>query len=322
MNALHIRHLSHRFGLTEVLAGIGLDLFAGETLALVGPSGCGKSTLLHIVAGLITPSEGKVHSTFRGIGCVFQQPRLMPWKTAIDNIALGQKALGVPLAARRQQSAELAQRLGLAADDMEKYPHELSGGMQSRVALGRALAVAPDLLLLDEPFSALDVGLKLELYQLLRDQTQQRGTAVLMITHDLMEAVRLADRIVMMAPDPGRLVREFPMALPQAARHDAWVYQTTGELMQADEVRRGFGLPAADAGVAAACRTYDAASAQGRGAHACLDRDGHRQDSQCHDMSSADGRAPRHAAEQDAQRMQDVPDAHDAHAGRGHRGCA
>ncbi|SHG93505.1 ABC transporter ATP-binding protein [Pollutimonas bauzanensis] len=242
MNALHIRHLAHRYGLTQVLAGVGLDLSAGETLALVGPSGCGKSTLLHIVAGLLRPSEGVVSSGFRGVGCVFQQPRLMPWKTALDNISLGLKALGVPAAARRRQAAALAGRLGLDAQDAHKYPHELSGGMQSRVALGRALALAPDLLLLDEPFSALDIGLKAELYGLLREQVAQRGTAVLMITHDLMEAVRLADRIIMMAPGPGRLVCEFSMALPQAGRTDAWVYQTTGELMQAEQVRIGFGL--------------------------------------------------------------------------------
>ncbi len=150
--ALTIRRLGHRYALTSVLSGVDLDLRAGETLALVGPSGCGKSTLLHIVAGLIEPSEGRVQSAFRGIGCVFQQPRLMPWKNAVDNIALGMKALRVPAAARRRHAREWAARLGLAAEDEHKYPHELSGGMQSRVALGRALAVAPELLLLDEPF--------------------------------------------------------------------------------------------------------------------------------------------------------------------------
>lgn len=242
MSILNIRGLGHRYGLTEVLAGVSLDLYAGQTLALVGPSGCGKSTLLHIVAGLHAPTEGLLESSFRGVGCVFQQPRLMPWKSALDNIALGLKALGVPGAARRRQAGALAARLGLDDADMRKYPHELSGGMQSRVALGRALALAPGLLLLDEPFSALDVGLKAELYGLLREQVVRRGTAVLMITHDLMEAVRLADRIIMMAPDPGRLVREFSVALPQDARTDAWVYQTTGELMQVEEVRIGFGL--------------------------------------------------------------------------------
>ncbi|THF64125.1 ABC transporter ATP-binding protein [Pseudothauera rhizosphaerae] len=242
MNALHIRHLYHRYGLTEVLADVGFDLYAGETLALVGPSGCGKSTLLHVVAGLLRPSEAVISSTFRGIGCVFQEPCLMPWKTALDNIALGLKALGVPKAARRRQAAALGLRMGLGEEDLAKYPHELSGGMQSRVSLARALVLSPDLLLLDEPFSALDVGLKAELYGLLREQVARRGTAVLMITHDLMEAVRLADRIIMMVPAPGRLVREFVLELAREERTDAWVYRTTAELMQAEEVRIGFGL--------------------------------------------------------------------------------
>lgn len=246
MSVLRIRHLYHRYGLTEVLADVGLDLHAGETLALVGPSGCGKSTLLHIVAGLLTPSEAEMQSTFRKVSCVFQEPRLMPWKTALDNIALGLKALRVPKTSRRQQAAELAGRMGLATGDLEKFPHELSGGMQSRVSLARALATNPDLLLLDEPFSALDIGLKAELYGLLTEQVGRFNTAVLMITHDLMEAVRLADRILMMVPEPGRLVREFPLAIPQAQRSSTWVYQTTAELILQDEVRIGFGLSEGD----------------------------------------------------------------------------
>ncbi|KAA0889284.1 ABC transporter ATP-binding protein [Pusillimonas sp. ANT_WB101] len=242
MNTLEIRRLVHRYALTEVLDGINLDLRAGETLALVGPSGCGKSTLLHIVAGLINASEGTVTSSFRDTACVFQQPRLMPWKNTVDNIALGLQAKGVSKARRREQGSKMALRLGLAVEDLDKYPHELSGGMQSRVALGRALALEPDLLLLDEPFSALDIGLKLELYRLLRHQVEQAGAAVLMITHDLMEAVRLADRVLMMAPNPGRFVREFTFSRVQADRDDSYIYQTTGQMMQADEVRIGFGL--------------------------------------------------------------------------------
>jgi len=247
MSALHLHQLSHRYGLTEALSGVDLALHGAETLALVGPSGCGKSTLLHIVAGLLTPSEGRVDNSFRGMACVFQQPRLMPWKTAAGNIALGLKSLGLSASARRQRAAQWGERLGLTPDDLRKYPHALSGGMQSRVALGRALAMAPDLLLLDEPFAALDVGLKLEFYALLRKQVEQGGTAVLMITHDLMEAVRLADRIVMMAAQPGRILLEFPVTLPQAQRDELWVHQTTAQWLQTPEVRAGFGLPDAPA---------------------------------------------------------------------------
>jgi len=242
MSVLSLHRLGHRFGLAPVLSGVSLDLHSGETLALVGPSGCGKSTLLHIVAGLLAPSEGQVRSAFRGVGCVFQQPRLMPWKSAADNIALGLKGLGMPAAARRRRALDWAARMGLAEEDVRKYPHELSGGMQSRVALGRALAVAPDLLLLDEPFSALDVGLKQELYVLLRKQVEQAGTAVLMITHDLMEAVRLADRIAVMTAGPGRVLGEFAVERPQSMRTEAWIHRMTADLMGAAVVRESFGL--------------------------------------------------------------------------------
>ncbi|VUZ27655.1 Vitamin B12 import ATP-binding protein BtuD [uncultured Comamonas sp.] len=240
---LEIRHLTHRYALEDVLRDVNLDLYAGETLALVGPSGCGKSTLLHIIAGLLTPTQGQVQSGFRGLGCIFQQPRLMPWKDALGNIALGLKALGVPGHRRRTQATQLALRLGLAEADLGKYPHALSGGMQSRVALARALVTQPDLLLMDEPFAALDVGLKHELYGLLREQVALRGTAVLMITHDLMEAVRLADRIVVMAPQPGRVLRSFMVPLPQEERSEAWIYERTARLVQMPDVRESFGLP-------------------------------------------------------------------------------
>ena len=246
MSALQIRDLRHRYGATEVLAGINLDLHAGEVLALLGPSGCGKSTLLHIVAGLLIPSEAILHSSFNRLSCVFQEPRLMPWKTALDNIALGLKAQGVARTDRRARATELGARMGLGPDDLDKYPHELSGGMQSRVSLARALVIGPDLLLLDEPFSALDVGLKAELYALLVDQVRRFRTAVLMITHDLMEAVRLADRILMMAPEPGRLVHEVSLNAAQEARSSTWVYQSSAALMQEEAVRMGFGLVPAE----------------------------------------------------------------------------
>lgn len=242
MSTLQIRQLQHKYALTEVLSDIHLDLTAGETLALVGPSGCGKSTLLHIIGGLLTPSDGLIKQGFKKTVCMFQEPRLLPWKTAEDNITLGLKAANTPKQLRQQHARQIAATLGLTLEDLTKYPHELSGGMQSRIALGRALIILPDLLLLDEPFSALDIGLKLELYTLLRQHITERNSAVLMITHDLMEAVRLADRIVMMAPAPGRLIAEFKMQRPHAERSDAWIYHTTAELMANDSIRMGFGL--------------------------------------------------------------------------------
>lgn len=237
--ALDVAGLSHGYALKPVLENIELRLAAGQRMALVGPSGCGKTTLLHLCAGLSPVQNGSVRCTFRTPACVFQQPRLLPWKHAADNIALGLKARGMARRERPGRVAEFARRLGLSADDLEKYPHQLSGGMQSRVALARALILAPDLLLLDEPFAALDIGLKSELYRLLL----QQNSALLMITHDLMEAVRLADTLLVMAPDPGRIAYRTSLPRAPAERDDGFVYRYTAELLQRPEVRHSFGLP-------------------------------------------------------------------------------
>ncbi|WP_454456022.1 ABC transporter ATP-binding protein [Thauera phenylacetica] len=242
---LRVHGLSHAFARDEVLSGIHFRVRAGEVVALVGPSGCGKTTLLHLAAGLLTVQEGRVDNGFASTAFMFQQPRLLPWKTALDNVALGLKAAGMKRAERHFRARELALRLGLAHRDLDKFPHQLSGGMQSRVALARALVLAPELLLLDEPFSALDVGLKEELYRLLLDHQAERAMGVLMITHDLMEAVRLSDAILLMAPEPGRIVCRFELDRPASRRDDAWVYRHTAELLQTPEVRTSFGLPAA-----------------------------------------------------------------------------
>ncbi len=248
---LRVQGLGHAYALRTVLAGIDFELPAGQVAALVGPSGCGKTTLLHLVAGLLPVRVGRLVSDFAVPAAVFQQPRLLPWKRALDNIALGLKAQGLARRERKQRAFELGLRVGLAANDLEKYPHQLSGGMQSRVALARALVMEPDLLLLDEPFSALDIGLKAELYALLAEHLAKRTMAVLMITHDLMEAVRLSDQLLVMAPDPGRIVARFELARPALARDDAFVHRHTAELLQHPSVRASFGLPALGAAAGA-----------------------------------------------------------------------
>ena len=239
---LTVRHLSHSFGITEVLRDIDLNVQSGQIMALVGPSGCGKTTLLHLCAELAEPSGGRIENGFQHTAFMFQQPRLLPWKSTLDNIALGLKARRIGRPQRERTASQMGLRLGLTKEDLEKFPHELSGGMQQRVSLARSLVLEPDLLLLDEPFSALDVGLKSELYGLLVEQLIEREAAVLMITHDLMEAVRLSDTILVMAADPGRIVHRFNLEVPLGERHDDWVYQTTASFMKNDEVRESFGL--------------------------------------------------------------------------------
>ena len=200
--ALVVRDLEHAFATRTVLEGVSLRLPAGETLALVGPSGCGKSTLLHLCAGLLDVRSGEIHNGFARTAMLFQQPTLLPWKTTLDNIALGLKAQGVPGRERLAQATRMGNLLGLDDVALAQFPHQLSGGMQSRAALARALVLSPDLLLLDEPFAALDIGLKAQMHQLLMQEQRSRGLAVLMITHDVTEAVTLADRVLVMAANP------------------------------------------------------------------------------------------------------------------------
>ncbi len=184
---LELKDVSLSFGALEVLRGASLALEQGERIAMTGPSGCGKTSLLHVIAGLLHPDSGLVRNRAARTGCVFQEPRLLPWLSAEENVSIV-----MPHGTQGQDALMLLKKLGLA-DSAEKHPCELSGGMQQRAALARALAYAPDLLLLDEPFRALDAASK----ALAIDAVNERADcAVILVTHSPEEADALGCRII------------------------------------------------------------------------------------------------------------------------------
>lgn len=204
------------------LDDFSLDLPAGSVTALIGPNGCGKSTALRVIAGLLTPDRGTVgldggaapHPGDGRVGLVFQQPRLIPWLSTIDNVALPLALARVAPDERRARAAEALRRVGLAAAGQVR-PRELSGGMAQRAALARALVSDPPLLLLDEPFSALDALTREAFDSELQLLWMERPVTVLLVTHAVSEAVRLADRIVVLTSRPGRVARIVPVDLPR-----------------------------------------------------------------------------------------------------------
>ncbi|MDQ7843121.1 MAG: ABC transporter ATP-binding protein [Armatimonadota bacterium] len=206
------------------LADVSLAVRAGEFCALIGPSGCGKTTLLHILAGLITPTAGTVTVPARANGrlptaLVFQGVSTLPWFTVRENVEYGLRLLGVPAEVRRARAARHLEQVGLAGF-ADAYPHQLSEGMRQRVSIARALAVDPDVLLMDEPFANLDEQNRLLLQEELLRLWQASGKTVLFVTHSLDEALRLADRVLVMTARPGRIKSEVavPLARPRHFR--------------------------------------------------------------------------------------------------------
>ncbi len=195
---LRLSGIGHAYLGRTVLDGIDLVVRDGEIVALVGPSGCGKSTLVHIAAGVIESLRGRVSARYARHGMVFQEPRLLPWATARENIAYPLRIAGTARKARHSHAAAVARRVDLDAADIDKFPSELSGGMRQRVAIARALARDPDFVFFDEPFTALDVALKRRMQNLVIAAAAAARFAALFVTHDLFEATRIAHRIVVM----------------------------------------------------------------------------------------------------------------------------
>jgi NitT/TauT family transport system ATP-binding protein len=196
------------------VAGASLSLEPREVVAIIGPNGCGKSTLLRVAGGLLPLTAGSVELDGRpvdgpdpAVGFVFQEPRLLPWRDTIDNVALPLELSGVDRPERRERAAEVLRLVGLTRFGSYR-PHRLSGGMRQRAALARALVLGPSILLLDEPFSALDALTRERFNVELRRLWDRTGTSILLVTHDIREALFVADRVLVMSPRPGRVLAE------------------------------------------------------------------------------------------------------------------
>mgnify|MGYP000216867544 CR=1 FL=1 len=219
--AVNIQHLSKRYAPTApvVIDDLNLEVRAGEFVSLLGASGCGKSTLLNILAGLDTASAGSVDLN-EPATLMFQESALLPWLTAGKNIELALKLAGVPKAERSARAQELLELVHLP-NAYKQRPHELSGGMRQRVAIARAIAQGRKVLLMDEPFAALDAITRDLLHDELTRIWQQTGITVIFVTHNVREAVRLGQRVILMSSKPGRIIREWKIDIPQPRRMDS-----------------------------------------------------------------------------------------------------
>ncbi|SFP06060.1 NitT/TauT family transport system ATP-binding protein [Cohaesibacter marisflavi] len=234
---LHLRLKEHRYlPIEQVLDACELKMAPGEIVSLIGPSGCGKTTLVKIAAGLISPSDGSVERNTDSGAVLFQDHRLLPWKRLYDNMAFGLKAAKLTRQEQFERVSVAAKAMGFSQADLKKFPAELSGGMKQRAAIARAMVTEPDLLFLDEPFSALDVGRRREMYRALLTEIESRACTVLMVTHDIFEALSLSDRVLVMAPDPGRVIKEVTIKMPLHLRTRQLAHELEAELLSDDMI--------------------------------------------------------------------------------------
>jgi ABC-type nitrate/sulfonate/bicarbonate transport system ATPase subunit len=222
---LYVDDLSMTFrtpaGAFAALAPITLTIDQGRFVSLIGPSGCGKSTIFNVIAGLLEPTGGRVlidgidaTGTIGRVGYMLQKDLLLPWRTVLDNVILGMEIQNVPLRAARERALPLLQRYGLSGFEY-LYPSALSGGMRQRAALLRTLLFDTDVILLDEPFGALDAQTKLQMQEWLMALWSDFGKTVLFVTHDIEEAIYLSDEVHVMGTRPGRIVASIPVNLPR-----------------------------------------------------------------------------------------------------------
>jgi len=223
--AVVLDHVSKVFGTQgnslHALDNITLDVAPGEFVCLLGASGCGKSTLLNLIAGLDRPSAGAIDTGDARTTLMFQESALFPWLTARGNVELPLKIRKVPRAQRHAKADELLDLVNLEAFG-PKLPHELSGGMRQRVALARSLAQEADVLLMDEPFGALDAMTRDVLHEELERVWRETGLTVIFVTHNVREAVRLGDRVILLSSRPGRIVEEYPIDIARPRRLDSF----------------------------------------------------------------------------------------------------
>src|SRR5437868_8601843 len=248
LHAVHVDGVSKVYGQCRssllALDHVSLTVAPGEFVCLLGASGCGKSTLLSLLAGLDSPTAGRIRTEGRRIAMMFQEPALFPWLTVSANVEMAMRSQGVAKAERRSRAAEYLEIVHLGGFGA-KRPHELSGGMRQRVSLARALAQDADLLLMDEPFGALDAMTRDLLHDELERIWRERGLSVVFVTHNVREAVRLGDRVVLLSSRPGRVVEEFPVGLARPRRTDsaevAGLAATITDRLRAEVSRHGRG---------------------------------------------------------------------------------
>jgi NitT/TauT family transport system ATP-binding protein len=226
LNAVEITGVSQRYGERQVLQQIDLAVAPGEFVSLVGPSGCGKSTLLKVLAGLLAPSSGGAsvngEPTTGRRGLVAYMPQrdlLLPWRRALDNAVLGAQIAGAPVPAARERARGMFEQFGLAGFE-QSWPGELSGGMRQRLALLRTFLLDRDVLLLDEPFGALDAITRRQMYAWLQEVWLADQRTALFVTHDVEEAIYLSDRVIVLSARPGRIVTELAVPLPRPRERD------------------------------------------------------------------------------------------------------